>query len=315
MIQKQKEKSLSNGDDNHQNDKFLLEILPIIIMNPLALKLIKKFKTNLPSNHFSSIKTKINQDLNFNLIQQFNRSFFQIIIGSNDDDFCRWNQIKFDNEINRIHQHFRQHLMDKQRLEQLKQSNIQKLETIIELIENFLHNNQSIRSNVMVILNEKQCEYEIAKQKFYQQKELNNIQQLLMKSNEDHHDHDNNLRQQYRTIIIENQLLQRKIEKFQLIKQKLEMMDRRKLDHIRHLQQKINFLQELNETLPSTSISSPIMNHDQQQQQQTPTNAMRSFFIDHHEISPSIILYNDHHDDSDNDNDNISLSFDAQLKF
>ena len=112
-------------DDNHQNDKFLLEILPIIIMNPLALKLIKKFKTNLPSNHFSSIKTKINQDLNFNLIQQFNRSFFQIIIGSNDDDFCRWNQIKFDNEINRIHQHFRQHLMDKQRLEQLKQSNIQ----------------------------------------------------------------------------------------------------------------------------------------------------------------------------------------------
>lgn len=168
----------------------------------------------------------------------------------------------------------------------------------------------------MVILNEKQCEYEIAKQKFYQQKELNNIQQLLMKSNEDHHDNDNNLRQQYRTIIIENQLIQRKIEKFQLIKQKLAMMDRRKLDHIRHLQQKINFLQELNETLPSTSISSPIMNHDQQQQQ-TPTNKMHSFFIDHHEISPSIILYNDHHDDSDNDNDNdnISLSFDAQLKF
>mgnify|MGYP000303572244 CR=1 FL=1 len=114
-------------DDNHQNDKFLLEILPIIIMNPLALKLIEKFansETNLPDN-LLRIKAKINQDLNFNLIQQFNRSFFQIIIGSNDDDFCRWNQIKFDNEINRIHQHFRQHLMDKQRLEQLKQSNIQ----------------------------------------------------------------------------------------------------------------------------------------------------------------------------------------------
>ena len=115
-------------DDNHQNDKFLLEILPIIIMNPLALKLIEKFansETNLPDN-LLRIKAKINQDLNFNLIQQFNRSFFQILIGSNDDDFfCRWNQIKFDNEINRIHQHFRQHLMDKQRLEQLKQSNIQ----------------------------------------------------------------------------------------------------------------------------------------------------------------------------------------------
>ncbi|KAH7639781.1 hypothetical protein HUG17_3814 [Dermatophagoides farinae] len=110
---------------------------------------------------------------------------------------------------------------------------MQKLQTIIDLTNKCL-NNQSIQSNVMAILDEKQCQYEVAKQKLDKQKELENVRQLLMKSNDDQNqNHD--IHQQYRTITVENQLLLRKINKFTEIKQQLQRMDCKKIDRIRHL--------------------------------------------------------------------------------
>ncbi|KAH9491083.1 hypothetical protein DERF_015819 [Dermatophagoides farinae] len=319
-----------NHDDDDDDDSyksFLIEILPFTIWNPIAIKLTEKYHPNSIEKYFSLIKKQIDNENNggvggdgggyIDLIRQFNHSLYPSIIGSNDD---RFNLIRFDDKINQIHQDYYRHLLRKQSIEHLKRIKMQKLQTIIDLTNKCL-NNQSIQSNVMAILDEKQCQYEVAKQKLDKQKELENVRQLLMKSNDDQNqNHD--IHQQYRTITVENQLLLRKINKFTEIKQQLQRMDCKKIDRIRHLTRNIYFMEKLS----STSIPSPIISNQQQQQQQPQQqqqqqqmamNSISPFFCDHHVISPALMFNNDDDNDycDDGDVSDISLSFNAQLKF
>lgn len=164
-----------------------------------------------------------------------------------------------------------------------------------------------LQTKVEIILKEKTKQLELMKKKSEKCKETERLRRLLAIGNNNDIGSTTaiNLHEQYRKITIENQLCQKQINILRQKKFLIESMDTTRINRIKQLIKDIKFVKELNNTSPAKQIS-PI-NHYYNRLSNNGNVENSPLNFSNQSTSSSI--------SSSSTIDNISLSFDAQLKF
>ncbi|XP_027203048.2 uncharacterized protein LOC113796949 [Dermatophagoides pteronyssinus] len=291
-----------NLNENDEHLKQLLWPLSTLLLNPNYCSIIRKYQNNEIELFFLQLRSMFLHDKdNILLLYKFRQNLFPSLIGTNE---C-FNGTKFDNIISWLHRKYNDNLMLENKMITLQKKNIQKMNKI-EQIYLDCFGDYRLQTKVEIILKEKTKQLELMKKKSEKCKETERLRRLLAIGNNNDIGSTTaiNLHEQYRKITIENQLCQKQIN---ILKQKkilIESMDSTRINRIKQLIKDIKFVKELNNTSPAKQIS-PI-NHYYNRLSNNGNVENSPLNFSNQSTSSSI---------SSSTIDNISLSFDAQLKF
>ncbi|KAH7646656.1 hypothetical protein DERF_007891 [Dermatophagoides farinae] len=285
-----------NSNINHH----LLSHMSLWLLSNDYCSIIGKYRNDEIETCFLHIRSIfLNNKNDLLLLYRFRQNLYPSLIGTNE---C-FNGTKFDNIVSWLHRKYSDHLMLEKKMISLRMKNIQKINKIEQIYLDCFGNNR-VRNNVWIILQEKVKQLEMLKKKSEKHKEIERLKRLLTIGISNNRDDDIvgsstaiNLHEQYRKITIENQLCQKQINILRQKKSHIESMDSAKIERIKQLIKDIRFVKELNATPPTVKIS-PII--------PIPSSNNNS------EDSP---LNFSIQSSSTTTMDNISLSFDAELKF